>query len=389
MIQGISRTITGLTLSAVVGAIYSLPTVAQVRTAQTEPLPAVPTVPAGSTVVPIAPGSIEPSTPSLTPQAESSYTLGAGDAVRVDIFDTPELVLEPRYVVLVDGSLNLPWVGTVSVRGLTLSEAAERLKSRYGEYIKKPVITVSLLAARPLKVGVIGEVTRPGSYIISVLSADTTSLSLIQNNNSNNEGTGQWPTVSKAIQTAGGITQIADIRQVQVRRLQSNGQTETINVNLWKFLKEGDLSQDMLLRDGDTISIPVATDLNAAEATQVATSNFSPAAIRVNVVGEVVQPGAVTVRPNTTLNQAILAAGGPKNDRASLKRVELIRLNPNGTVSRRTIAVDLSRGLSEQNNPALRDNDTVVVRRNTFGGITDVLGVILSPLSGLRSILGL
>ncbi|RKH75066.1 sugar ABC transporter substrate-binding protein, partial [Corallococcus praedator] len=123
----------------------------------------------------------------------------------------------------------------------------------------------------------------------------------------------------------------------------------------------------LALRDGDTVYIPTATSVTAEEATELASASFSPNTIAVNVVGEVVEPGTVQVPPNVTLNQAILAAGGFDNRRARTADVQLVRLNPDGTVARREIPVDFSAGISEENNPALRSNDIVIVGRS---GIT-------------------
>jgi polysaccharide export outer membrane protein len=106
----------------------------------------------------------------------------------------------------------------------------------------------------------------------------------------------------------------------------------------------------------------------------------------VNIVGEVTRPGGVAVPPNTTLNQAILAAGGFNNSRARRNRVELIRLNPNGTVTKRTVAVDLAAGINETTNPLLRPNDVVVVGRSTLAETSDFLGSLLSPLNGIFSV---
>jgi polysaccharide export outer membrane protein len=330
-----------------------------------------------------------PSNPQVLPYSSAAggaYSLGAGDLIKVDIFDTPELTLEPRYSVLLDGSVNLPWIGNVNVQGLTLEAAQVELARRYSRFIRNPQITVSIIAPRPLKIGVIGEVNRPGSYIISVISNESSIANLTQRSGS--EGGSQWPTVSKAVQTAGGITLQANIREIQLRRPRGPGlEDEIINVDLWKFLKEGDLAQDRILRDGDTIVIQTATQLDAEQTTRVAVSNFSPAEIKINVVGEVEQPGVVTIRPNSTLNQALLAAGGLRNKRAR-KDVELIRLNPDGSVARRPIRIDLSKGLDEQENPALRDNDIIVVRRNGLTEVVDTLGIVLTPLtSGVFGIL--
>jgi polysaccharide biosynthesis/export protein len=136
------------------------------------------------------------------------------------------------------------------------------------------------------------------------------------------------------------------------------------------------------LQEGGTIVIPTAAALNSTEVATIASASFSPNQMTVNVVGQVEQPGAITVPPNTPLNQAILAAGG-FNNRARRGSVELIRLNPDGTVSRQAIAVDFAQGINTANNPALRPNDTVVVRRSGMANFSDTLGTLLSPLSGV------
>ncbi|MBD2075034.1 polysaccharide biosynthesis/export family protein [Phormidium sp. FACHB-592] len=372
MMKGTNRLTARLLLLVLITECYSLPAFAQ-----TSPLP--PTVEQQDASPPQSSGARQP---------ESAYILGAGDLLKIDSYDTPDLVLETRYSVLPDGSVNLPWVGSLPVAGLTLKQASDRLKTAYGKFIKNPTVTVGLIAARTLKIGVIGEVTRPGSYIIasnlvssSAVSTTGTTQNILTGQQGGNESGSQWPTVSKAIQAAGGITEQADIRQIQIRR-QGSLETEPLTVNLWAFLSAGDLTQDVQVRDGDTIVIPKATSVDTAEALQVASSNFSPDAIKVNVVGEVSTPGAVAVKPNTTLNQAILAAGGFKGGRAK-KAVELIRLNPDGTVSRRTIAVNLSQNLDEKSNPPLRNNDVVVVNRNAIAQIGDTVGTFLGPLTGV------
>ena len=343
----------------------------------------------------VTPALAEISTNRVTPYQEigvnpleDAYTLGAGDLVRVDIFDVPELKLEPQYTVLVDGSINLPWVGTVNVQGLTLSQAADVLTLRYAQFIHKPLVTLGSVSPRPLKIAVLGEVNRPGAYIISPIVGTETSRTNLSERTSGTTGS-QWPTVTKAIQTAGGITQLANVRKIQVRRRQAVGPEKVIDVDLWKFLKVGEQGQDFALRDGDSITIPLATSLDPAEATEIATSNFSPEAIKVSVVGEVVAPGLVTVIPNTSLNQAVLAAGGFKNGRSLKKDVELIRLNPNGTVSRRGISIDFSKNLDESTNPALRNNDIIVVKPNALAKTSDFLSLLFSPITGTLGVLRL
>lgn len=227
-----------------------------------------------------------------------------------------------------------------------------------------PQLAATNIAAKqtqPLNIAVVGEVTRPGSHLIEA------------------DETGQLPTITKALQTAGGITQMADIRQIQVRRITREGTEKTINVNLWELLQAGDLSQDAILQQGDTIIIPTATEIDSTEAPQLASASFSPTIIRVNVVGEVIEPGTLEVPPNTPLNQVILAAGG-FNGRAKKGSVTLVRLNPNGTVSQRKIEVDFEQGINEASNPALQPNDVVIVGKSGLASFSDTADKILTPL---------
>ena len=79
----------------------------------------------------------------------------------------------------------------------------------------------------------------------------------------------------------------------------------------------------------------------------------------------------------------MLAAGGFNNRRAKKSEVTLVRLNPDGTVSKREIEIDLAAGISDETNPALRNNDTIVVGRSTVASLSDTIGTVLSPLSGV------
>ena len=155
-----------------------------------------------------------------------------------------------------------------------------------------------------------------------------------------------------------------------------------LEVDLWSLLTLGDIAQDISLRDGDTLLIPTATNLDPGEAIALAETSFSPEKITVNVVGEVESPGAVEVQPNTPLNQALLAAGG-FNNRAYRGSVNLVRLNPNGTVVKESIEVDFSENVDSELNPALRNNDTIVVSRSGATEVLDTVTPIFSPLGAI------
>jgi polysaccharide export outer membrane protein len=413
---------------------------------------------------------------------DGTYTLGAGDRVRMDVMNVPEYSGERQ--VLVDGSLSLPLIGNVRVDGMTMEQASSVIAERYRPLVRGPLVSLTLVQPRPLRVSIAGEVVRPGSYNLT-LSGDrqfpsvvqaiqaaqgltqaanlrqvqvqrprrgaapqliTVNLwDLLQNGDLRQDLTlrdgdsilipasrqvnlaeanqlsaanfaataqtamnvaivgevqrpgthrlevkgeaGGQPTLTQAIQTAGGITATADIRQVQVRRPTRSGSPQVININLWQLLQSGDVQQDLALQQGDTIVIPTATAMTPAEATQLASASFSPSQINVSVVGEVNNPGRIAVAPNTPLNQALLTAGG-FNRRAG-RSVELVRLNPNGTVTRQRIEVDLAQNVSDQRNPLLRNNDVILIGRSGAARFSDGLESVLGPIFRILPLVGL
>ncbi|NJR62966.1 MAG: polysaccharide export protein [Cyanobacteria bacterium CRU_2_1] len=305
-------------------------------------------------------------TPDVQP---ASYTLAVGDRIFVGVVNVPEYSAE--YQIQVDGTINLPVIGNVSVWGMTVKEAAQDITRRYTEpdVLRNPSISVLLLAASPLHIVVSGQVSRPGAYTLGL--AD-----------------GKFPTLTDAIQQAGGMTQLADLRQVKVIRPQRSGPNQVLQANLWTLLQSGDARQDITLRNGDSIVLPTATAINPTEAMLLGSANLSPDAMLIGILGEVRQAGTLEVPPNTPLNQVLLAAGG-FNRRARRGSVELIRLNSNGTVTRKRIQVDLSSGIDENTNPVLTNRDVIIVGRSTLASIGDTLGTLLSPIGQAFSLFNL
>ncbi|HEY9878063.1 MAG TPA: polysaccharide biosynthesis/export family protein, partial [Leptolyngbyaceae cyanobacterium] len=205
------------------------------------------------------------------PLSESAYTLGAGDILKVDLFRLPQYSGEQQ--VQADGSLNLPLAGKVLVAGMTIEQASNQVSAAYGQVLRRPIATLTLLQRRPLVVGIAGEVNRPGSY---TLTAENT----------------LFPTLTQLLETAEGITQSADLRQVEVRRQTAQG-SQTFRVDLWQLLESGDARYNIALRDGDSIFIP-STQVSLEEASLLANASFyasSTQPITVSVVGEVFRPG--------------------------------------------------------------------------------------------------
>lgn len=495
---------TSLSLSALLLLSSSLPSIAQLPAPR--PRPPIPNPnPLRLPPPPPLPGARVPLGNSGLPTQESPYVLGSGDRIALDIFGVPEFSKE--YQVLVDGTLNLPIIRSVSIQGLTLQQAASAITKRYEPFINVPVVTVTLMVARPLNIGIAGEITRPGSYkinpsregggvkfptlmemlqlakgvtsagdmravqirrprrggpeqVITVnlqefldtgnlqqdvtirdgdtiyiptasalntqevrqrasanFSADITkpigvvivgevsrpgpytiSAADLRSTNQQTElgfvsieqqqgAVVGLPTITRALKIAGGITTEADIRRVQIRRQIRGGNEQTIMVNLWDLLQKGDATQDVLLQEGDSVIIPTAANVDFTEISQIGSSSFSPNAISINIVGEVVRPGALLVKPSTSLHQALLTAGSFNQLRAKKDKVELLRLNANGTVSRRTIDVDFAQGLNPNNNPTLRNNDVILVARSGYTRVADNVNSFLQPFTGVAGVI--
>lgn len=237
-----------------------------------------------------------------------------------------------------------------------------------------------------ISVVVVGEVFRPGTYNYA---SRRTSGQSTNGGNDTAANTVQQPgrlTVTRALRLAGGIKPLADLRKVEVKRTARSGDRQTILLDLWQLVETGESSQDLVLQAGDTIVVPTALAANPEQISRLTATNLSPDTISINVVGEVEQPGTVTVAANTTLNQAVLSAGG-FNSRAREETVELIRLNPNGTVTRRAIKVDLTQGLDSEDNPIVQHNDILVVDSNTTARLSDGLSILLKPFLQILPVL--
>lgn len=162
------------------------------------------------------------------------------------------------------------------------------------------------------------------------------------------------------LETAGGITTIADVRNVRVTRALKDKEV-VYNANLWDLLTKGRIRQDISLRDGDTIFVPTADEINPNELSRLATASYglqTDKPIQVAIVGEVNRPGSHFIQPEQLsrdnngggvnqgkqesipprLTQAIGAARGIK-PLADVKNVEVKRTAWDG--SEKIITVNL------------------------------------------------
>ena len=332
---------------------------------------------AAALVVPLGAWALPGLAQAPAVQEAPRYRLGPGDRLAMKVFQVEGF--EAVAAVLPDGTLNLPRIGTLRVWGLTLDQARAAITTAYGKVLRDPIIYLDLVGTRPLRVSVTGEVQRPGLY----------SLGLAQNGQLANSDGGEaqaissqgWPTLVEAIQKAGGLTARGDLRRVTlIRPNPTTGGQTTTTINYWEALRSGALVQNPLVYDGDSIRIPEADEQDSSELLAVASSSFAPSSITVTVVGEVENPGPQQVKANSPLSQAVLAAGGLTR-RSNKQSLQLLRVLPNGSVNRTTVAFTPGEQLGKGNNPPLQDGDVVVVDRHGWAKFNDGLKDTMEPLS--------
>ena len=212
--------------------------------------------------------------------------------------------------VLSDGTINLPRIGTIEVWGLSLEEARQRISAAYEVFLRRPIVYLDLVTARPVKVTVTGEVERPGVFSLPT------------------QAEGGWPTLVDVVQKAGGVSASGDLSRIEVLRpaVRRGGSMRRYQFDYLTVLREGGHAPNPLIYDGDSIRLYKNEEVDNADLITTAASNFAPDTIRVNVIGEVAKPGIQQVPSNAPLSQAIFASGGITR-RGSISTVELVRID--------------------------------------------------------------
>ena len=313
------------------------------------------------------------------------YILGPGDLIRINFLGSDFLnEFSGNYPILNDGTVNLPIIGTKYLTNLSINQARTLLIKEYGKEIISPDIYLQLISARPIKVSIIGEITRPGIY--SMTTNENSSLQGIQSIQSSG-----LPTLIDALQKAGGITKDANLREVYIKRKIPGKKVEYKigSVNLLEIILKGDQSQNPNLFDGDIINISKASLKNEDELLEISSSNLSPGSIVVRVIGSVNSPGELTLKSNTALSQAIYAAGGPKEWKTNNGNIQLIRINRNGSATLKKYKINLKDNVNEKTNPPLLNGDIVQVNPNILSKTGSAIGAVVEPISGVVTTLSL
>jgi len=253
------------------------------------------------------PSDVSLESPSSGP-VPPDYVLGPGDSIRVQLFGNVNGIYE--YEVSRDGILNLPEIGPVTVAGMPFSEFRADLNKRVNEMLIGTQVSVTMGQLRTIRVFVLGDVNRPGSYVVSGLA-----------------------TISGALYRSGGVSPIGSLRNIQLKR---NGRVVS-KLDAYDLLIRGDTSGNSRLQPGDVIFVPSIGKT-------------------VSVGGAVNRPAIYEVKRLTTAADLVGLAGGLTPE-AYAEGARLQRIDENG--ERTVLSVNLKN--ESANSIQVRKGDALLI----------------------------
>lgn len=270
----------------------------------------------------------EPTTfmPSETSAVPDTYLVGRGDQLLINFYGKESASFE----VIVDreGRINIPDLSPVQVAGLTFAEVKELIKVKVEQEVIGVKAFVSLGQLRSMRIMVLGEAYKPGSYSVSSLT-----------------------TVSHALFVSGGVSDIASLRNIQVKRA---GKVVT-NFDLYDLLISGDSSNDIILKPGDVVFVPSVGS-------------------QVTVEGLVKRPAIFELKKGETAKELLAMAGGLKPG-AYTKNAVVERFKNN---RKEVLTVDFS---ASNINYIPQDGDRI--RFNTvsaqYNNVVNLVGAVVRP----------
>lgn len=226
--------------------------------------------------------TFEPSNNLPTP---ANYRLGAGDEVIIDIWGANQVTIQET--ISPDGNISIDRLGLIYLSGKTVNQATSYLKKELNKIYAglddedpSSLIKVSLGNTRTIQVNVMGEVYQPGTYALSAFS-----------------------TVFHALYSAGGVSDIGSLRNVQVAR---NGK-KIAEVDVYDFIMHGKTKDDIKLQEGDVIIVP-------------------PYEALVKIEGNVKRPMKYEMKNDETVATLLKYAGNFSSD-AYTRSIKIIRQN--------------------------------------------------------------
>ena len=318
----------------------------------------------------------------------NDYILGPGDMLNIAVSKKLE-ELTSDVIVDGEGTIYLPRLNRIFVKGLTINELVSVLNRAYLKFVNYPDVEIKIRDYRPINVLVEGEVVNPGlqkikgSYSFSSGSKDSNnSLKPMISNQF-------FPTVFDAIRESGGITEFSKLSDIQVIRKNniSNGSGKiTTKLNLENLLINGDNSQNIRIYDSDIIRIGKNNKPRQALLNRAIYSNLNPKFINVTVIGRVNMPGSMKVSRASFLNDAILFAGGPKVLKGPVK---FLRFNSDGSIESRKFSYSSRAKRGSYRNPSLFEGDIIFVGNSLLTNTNEIITEVTTPFLGVFSTYGI
>lgn len=163
-----------------------------------------------------------------------NYVIQPSDVLRMQVFQEPDLTQEIR--VPRDGEVKFPLIGSVNLKGKTISEAQLLLHELYNrDYLVNPQISLLILEFSQRRVKVLGAVNAPGTVVFPP---------------------DEEMTLLDAISLAGGFNRLARKSAVTLTRIRADGEPEVFRVNVDELMTGGADSSVWILEKDDTIYVP-------------------------------------------------------------------------------------------------------------------------------------
>jgi polysaccharide biosynthesis/export protein len=201
--------------------------------------------------------------------AENDYVLGAGDQIRIVVFQNPDLQLDAR--INESGTISYPLLGVVKLGGLSVSDAEKKLASglRDGNFLKQPQVSILVMDMKANLVSVLGQVLKPGRYALGA-------------------GAGGYK-LSEVLAQAGGIVNGGGTDIVVVTGTR-DGKAFRKEIDFPRVFAAKNPVEDLVLANGDNIWVDRAP--------------------MIYIYGEVQRPGPQALQRDMTLLQALATGGG-------------------------------------------------------------------------------
>lgn len=173
--------------------------------------------------------------PVMALAVDADYKLNPGDVLQITVWK--EEGLDRETLVLPDGTIAFPLVGTLKAAGKTASQVQDELKDGLQKSIPDAPVTVVVKDALGNVVDVIGQVTKPGEFVA-----------------------GHPLTVMQALSMAGGLTPYASEKRISIVRHNRDGKDEHLEFPYYEDILDGkNLDKDIVLQPGDVVLVPASS----------------------------------------------------------------------------------------------------------------------------------